>query len=486
MVNNVRFFAGSKKQYLNLDEYSPLALYFCYDTRELFWGDLLISDGMRVVATYEALPELTEAADGVVYFVTETRNGYVLSNDRAEWIQVIQAPSGVGGNDVDLSDYLTKSETEAAIEKALAELEIPTIDGLATEEYVNNAIAALPKHEETDLTGYATQQWVIDQGYLTSHINIDGKADIDHKHDELYDKKGAAEAIKNELLNGAGDAYDTLKELGDLVKENKDTVDALRAIAADKADKEHEHEQYLTEHQSLEDYAKKEELFSGSYNDLTDKPEIPSIEGLATKDFVAAAINKIEIPETEIYKVDFNTPDYAKAVEAYNNGKILVLINAAPDINSYATMNYVSEKYITFTKFLISRSCTYGSFNTYYLHNDNTWELAKEVKLNKVEAITDADKINGITIGKETYTFDYATTETVNQINKNIENIQNNYVTNQHIIANYTTTEDLKATYITNNEVTKLVANEVEEVITQKIEDGNLAVNTDAINYDTW
>lgn len=34
---------------------------------------------------------------------------------------------------------------------------------------------------------------------------------------------------------------------------------------------------YLTEHQSLEDYALKSELFSGSYNDLTDKPTIPTV-----------------------------------------------------------------------------------------------------------------------------------------------------------------------------------------------------------------
>jgi hypothetical protein len=43
---------------------------------------------------------------------------------------------------------------------------------------------------------------------------------------------------------------------------------------------------YLTEHQDLSAYAKKDELFSGSYNDLTDKPEIPSLEGYATEDWV--------------------------------------------------------------------------------------------------------------------------------------------------------------------------------------------------------
>lgn len=40
---------------------------------------------------------------------------------------------------------------------------------------------------------------------------------------------------------------------------------------------------YLTEHQSLADYALKSELFSGSYNDLTDKPTIPNTETFALK-----------------------------------------------------------------------------------------------------------------------------------------------------------------------------------------------------------
>ena len=96
-------------------------------------------------------------------------------------------------------------------------------------------------------------------------------------------------------------------------------------------------------------------------------------------------------------------------------------------------MNYVRDDLITFTKFLMSRSETYGSFNTYYLHSDNTWELAKEVKLNKVDAIVDNNNdITGLTIGKNTYEFDnFATTEVVNQINENIQNIENTYVTNE-------------------------------------------------------
>lgn len=50
------------------------------------------------------------------------------------------------------------------------------------------------------------------------------------------------DAVKNDLLNGAGAAYDTLKELGNLIDENVDAIEALETVATGKADKEHGHE----------------------------------------------------------------------------------------------------------------------------------------------------------------------------------------------------------------------------------------------------
>lgn len=41
--------------------------------------------------------------------------------------------------------------------------------------------------------------------------------------------------VKNDLLNGAGEAYDTLKELGELIDDNTDAIDALEIIASSKA-----------------------------------------------------------------------------------------------------------------------------------------------------------------------------------------------------------------------------------------------------------
>lgn len=42
----------------------------------------------------------------------------------------------------------------------------------------------------------------------------------------------AKQAVKTELLGGAGEAYDTLKELADLIQTNGSAIDALEALAA--------------------------------------------------------------------------------------------------------------------------------------------------------------------------------------------------------------------------------------------------------------
>jgi hypothetical protein len=38
--------------------------------------------------------------------------------------------------------------------------------------------------------------------------------------------------LKNELLGGAGEAFDTLKELQQIIEDNREGIDALEALAA--------------------------------------------------------------------------------------------------------------------------------------------------------------------------------------------------------------------------------------------------------------
>ena len=89
---NVRFIKTTKQRYLNRDVYDPTALYFCEDTGEIFKGNVLFTDGIRIVPTKADLPECPCAADGVVYYIAETKSGYMMSPDRTEWLQTIYAP----------------------------------------------------------------------------------------------------------------------------------------------------------------------------------------------------------------------------------------------------------------------------------------------------------------------------------------------------------------------------------------------------------
>ena len=141
-----------------------------------------------------------------------------------------------------------------------------------------NALYLTPD-EEADLSGYATVEQLNtkadsehnhdDVYYTETEVDtlLEGKSDTSHNHDGDYDAKGAADdalvsakayadtvatnaanAIKSDLLNGAEAAYDTLKELGDLINENVDAIEALEAVASGKADAVHDHDdRYYTE-----------------------------------------------------------------------------------------------------------------------------------------------------------------------------------------------------------------------------------------------
>lgn len=303
----VRFFAGIKAQYLGLTKHNPKALYFCADTNELFWGDRCISDGTRVVPTFEDLPQLAEAADGIIYYVADTHNGYVLSADRTMWTQVIYANSST-----DLSEYYTKPETDSAIEAAVARIELPDVSGF---------IKDIPPE-------YITETELEAKGYLTEHQDISNKADLSHRHDDIYDPKGAAEAVKNDILNGAGAAYDTLKELGELIVDNKDAIEALEAIATGKADKDHTHTEYLTEHQSLEAYAK--------------KVDIPEVDKFITIQDVEAKNYLTAVPDEYITNSELEAKKYLTEHQSLDH---LAIKDHAHE--NYANKDHVHEQYLT-------------------------------------------------------------------------------------------------------------------------------------------
>lgn len=185
-------------------------------------------------------------------------------------------------NPVDLEGYATEDYVDEAIKS-----HVPDIDftGLATEEYVDKAIEGIeiPEPEKVDLTGYAKEQWVKDQGYLTEHQDLSNYAkrtDIPTKVSQLSNDKGYLTKHQDishlatigqiqtvegkiptktsQLTNDSGYLTQHQDISGKADIGHTHPSYALKTEIPDisgKADKDHTHSQYLTEHQSLDGYA---------------------------------------------------------------------------------------------------------------------------------------------------------------------------------------------------------------------------------------
>lgn len=135
---------------------------------------------------------------------------------------------------------------------------IPSIDGLASEDYVDEkvdaitveSIGALPNTTVIPTVPTNISAFTNDAGYLTEHQSLDGLAT------ETY--------VDTQI-----DAIDIPSALSDLTTDSTHRVvtDAEKATWNAKSN------------------------FSGNYNDLTNKPSIPSISGLATETYVDEAVS---------------------------------------------------------------------------------------------------------------------------------------------------------------------------------------------------
>ena len=177
------------------------------------------------------------------------------------------------------SEYITETELSAK--------------SYATETYVQNKIAeAALSGGEVDLSGLATKDEL--------NSSLATKSDTTHNHDTVY---APIEHEHSQYLTSVPSEYVTDEELNE--------------------------KGYLTEHQDISGKAdklyvdtelakKSDKTHTHSYNNLTDKPTIPSTANLATKteltNGLATKANKSEIPSLEGYATEtFVTNKIAEA-----------------------------------------------------------------------------------------------------------------------------------------------------------------------------
>jgi hypothetical protein len=385
---NVRFYVGTKKQYLSIASHNPDALYFCEDTKELFWGDRLLTDGIRVVPTFVDLPELSKAADGTVYYVEQTRNGYTLSPDRTKWIQTIYAPV-IDVDKVPESEVYTTVTTVGAVrdievkiyetlEERIAEIDLPT----KVSDFENDAgyitLADVPK---PDLTGYATkaelpdvskfitevpaeyitENELIAKGYLTAH-NLVGLATTQDVISVASDV--AAVSTKVDILVGNADKYLTA------IPSEYLTEEELSAKG------------YLTE-QSLDDYAK--------------KSDIPSVDKYVTEDFVRSEIAKAELNGGEVTEEELNNllANYYKKNEVYTKSEVEALI---PDVSEFIKeipAEYITETELEAKKYLTEHQDISGKADKEHTHKLAEIEDYQAPDLDKYALKSDIPDVGG-------------------------------------------------------------------------------------------
>lgn len=159
---NVRFVRTTKQKWLNRETYDMNALYFCEDTQEIYKGNALYTEGVKLVPTRDALPSFECAADGVVYYVEDTRAGFMMSPRRNAWLQTVYAP-------VDDIYSIPEGEEYNVVTTVGAVRDIET----AIYKYVDQEIANISGVEDTSTFGNVVTS--ISCGGITAGTSLKGK-----------------------------------------------------------------------------------------------------------------------------------------------------------------------------------------------------------------------------------------------------------------------------------------------------------------------
>ena len=211
------------------------------------------------------------------------------------------------------------------VKKKANKTEIPDISGKADKTEIPTRVSQL-ENDSGYLTAIpddlVTESELQSKGYLTEFIESDPTVPAWAKQptkptytlEELgAEAAGAAAAAILEanrytdqqlgvIMDGADPSYNTFKELSDAILKQNTTIGSISTdINGIK--------------NTLNSKADKSELFSKDYNDLTNTPEIPSIEGLATQTWVEQQIQAIPEVDLSAYALRTDIPDVSKYVE---------------------------------------------------------------------------------------------------------------------------------------------------------------------------
>ena len=254
----------------------------------------------------------------------------------------------------DLSKYATKDE-------------IPNLEGYATEQWVTDKNYLTTHQDLTDyakktdipnLEGYATEQWVNNKNYLTQHQSL---ADYYTKSEVDTKIKSVSGGTNVDLTK-----YYTKTETDDKYA-LKTSIPSLKGYATEQWV---ENKNYLTTHQDLTDYAK--------------KTDIPNMEGYATKVDVDAKQDKGD------YALKSDIKPIPSVLSAFNND--VGYLTTHQDLTPYAKKtdipsleSYATEEWVNSKNYLTQHQSLEGYAETDYVIT----ELGKKADAKHVHAISD-------------------------------------------------------------------------------------------------
>ena len=228
--------------------------YLCIDTAELFLGvrNKVTSKLELIRVNAKNAPTKLSELINDCEFITR-----IALNEALEALNIPEVPTKLSQLENDLG-YLTEHQDLSEYAKIA---DIPSHEGLATETFVLNKIAEAELNDkDVDLTGFVTKDDLL----------------------AVEDKIPVVDGLASEIYVDTKIDSIVFPELPKKISELENDLG------------------YLTEHQDLSEYAKREEL--------------PSVDGLASEDFVAESIAAIKIPETDLSEYS-TTTEITAAIE---------------------------------------------------------------------------------------------------------------------------------------------------------------------------
>lgn len=350
MAANVRFLRTSKESQNNRTIFNQNTLYFVRDSRQLYQGENLLTSGIRLV---EALPEAHLAAEQVIYFIVAQQAGYTVDRSKLQtapqeaWVQVITpaSQSEVTWEEIQarnyvtaqtLASYVTQDELTTAIQQLRADL-TPIVEQVVPKV---EQVAAVVKEQVVPVVSALSR--IADEPTVQA---LTGLAETADQLVELVEVAATQNWVEQNFLTPE-ELATTLDDL-DII-----TSEQVEQQLTNYAAKDHTHDQYLTQHQDLTDYAK--------------KSDIPDISGKAD---IAHTHQEYltELPEHshEEYLTELPThehEDYASKAHEHSLAEITDYV--APDLSEYAKKSQIPNTSNLATKDQLSNYSKFsGSYN---------------------------------------------------------------------------------------------------------------------------